>query len=194
MRPIMVEFTGTPEAGKTTVIKRLQKKLKEQGFKATVIQESAELVPPEFPKGTWDAHVWMRTITSSKIRHSLYLDTDIVLIDRGAIDAKLMGLKCLNSKQCSIEDFISYMSMFTPKLDPHYLIVLVANPETALLRRGGPGRIVNLDYVKEYNKLLYDFYETITVPKTLIETSLLSIDDVNSQVYEIINSLITARN
>ena len=67
MRPIMVEFTGTPEAGKTTVIERLQKQLEEQGFKVTVIQESAELVPPEFPKGSWDANVWMRTITHSKI-------------------------------------------------------------------------------------------------------------------------------
>lgn len=193
MRPIMVEFTGTPEAGKTTVIQRLQKKLEEQGFKVTVIQESAELVPPEFPKGVWDANVWMRTITHSKILHSIYLPSDIVLIDRGAIDAKFYGLKYFLSKQCTIDDYISYMSIFTPNLDPNFLIVLVANPETSIIRRGGPGRIVNLDYVKEYNKLLYSFYETVTVPKTLIETSLLSIDDVTSQVYEIINTKITAR-
>lgn len=193
MRPIMVEFTGTPEAGKTTVIKRLQKQLEEQGFKVTVIQESAELVPPELPKGSWDANVWMRYNTCSKLLHAIYMPVHIILVDRGSIDHQFFGLRFFKRGMCSLDDYISYMGVFTPNLNPDFLITLVTEPEVSLERRGGPGRLVNLDFLKEYNNLLYDFYETITVPKTLIETSNLSIDDVTSQVYEIIYSIIKAR-
>lgn len=193
MRPIMVEFTGTPEAGKTTVIERLQKSLEEQGFKVTVIQESAELKPSEFPKGSWDANLWMRHITCSEILKAMYLSTQIILIDRGSIDHEFFGLKFLKSNKCSIDEYISYMSLITPKLYPDYLIALVSAPEVSLSRRGGPGRIVNSEFLKDYNDLFYSFYETITVPKTLIETSNLSIDDVTSQVYKIIYSILKAR-
>jgi len=193
MRPIMVEFAGTPEAGKTTVIKRLQKKLEEQGLKVAVIQESAELAPPELPKGSWDANLWMRHITCSKILNSIYLSTQIVLIDRCAIDHQFWGLNFFKGNKCSIDEFISYMSLITPKLYPDYLIALVSNPEVSLIRRGGPGRIVNSEFLKNYNDLFYSFYKTITVPKTLIETSNLSVDDVTSQVSKIINSLLKAR-
>lgn len=193
MRPIMVEFTGTPEAGKTTVIQKLQTLLEEKGFKTTIIQESAELVPPEFPKGSWDANLWMRYITCSKILRAIYSSTQIVLIDRGAIDHQFFGLNFFKSNKCSSEEYISYMSLITPKLYPDYLIALISNPEVSLVRRGGPGRVVNYEFLKNYNDLFCYFYKTIPVPKTLIETSNLNIDDVTSQVYEIIFSTLKAR-
>ena len=193
MRPIMVEFTGTPEAGKTTVIQKLRKILEELNFKVHVIRESAELTPKELSKSSWDGTVWMRLITCSNILHSQYIPCDIVLIDRGAIDAKFYGLKYFKSNQCSIDDYISYMSMFTSKLNPNFLITLTANPEVALARKGGSGKIVNAEFLEEYNNLLHSFYETVTIPKTLIDTSSMSIDDVTSQALEVISTLIKAR-
>ena len=193
MRPIMIEFTGTPEAGKTTVISNLQKSLERQGLNVIVVQESAELQPAEFPKGNWDANWWMRYITCAKILHSSYIPCDIVIIDRGVIDLQFWGIKFLKSNSCSIEEFISYMSMFSSKLNPDFLIALTVNPETALKRRGGPGRIVNYEFLKDYNDLFHSFYSTITVPKNLIDTSNMTIDDVITQIENIINKLLEAR-
>ena len=194
MRPIMIEFTGTPEAGKTTVIHNLQKILEEQhNLKVAIIQESAELQPKEFTKGSWDANFWMRYITCANVLHSLYLPCDIVIIDRGVIDLQFFGVKFFKNKGCSTEEYISYMNMFPSKLYPDYLIALCCNPETALSRRGGPGRIVNFDFIKEYNELLHSFYETITIPKSLIDTSDKTVDEVVSQIHDIIYQLLKAR-
>lgn len=193
MRPIMIEFTGTPEAGKTTVINVLQNFLKERGLKVVIVRESAEVLPSEFSKVTWDATLWMRYITCANILHSIYIPCDIVIIDRGVIDLQFYGLKFLKDNSCSIEDYTSYMNMFPKKLNPNHLIALTVTPETALLRRGGPGRIVNSKFIKDYNDLFLSFYETITVPKTLIDTSNLTIDEVVSQIFNIISNLLEAR-
>ena len=193
MRPIMIEFTGTPEAGKTTVIHRLEQILSTQGFSVTIIQESAETQPIEFPKGSWDANFWMRYISCANILHALYIPCDIVIIDRGIIDLQFWGIKFLKNNSCTKEEYSSYMNMFPKKLIPDFLIGLSVTPETSLIRRGGPGRVVNLDFLKEYNDLFNSFYDSITVPKTLIDTSNLTVDEVVYKIYSIINKLIEAR-
>lgn len=65
-KPLMVEFTGTPEAGKTTAVRSDANKLQSLGYKVSVLQESAEnLTSQEIPKGTWDANLWMHYQTQS---------------------------------------------------------------------------------------------------------------------------------
>jgi len=44
MRPFIVEFLGTPEAGKTTSVKMLRRSLEEKGYKVGLVRESAEIV------------------------------------------------------------------------------------------------------------------------------------------------------
>lgn len=41
MRPFIVEFLGTPEAGKTTSVKMLRRSLEEKGYKVGLVRESA---------------------------------------------------------------------------------------------------------------------------------------------------------
>lgn len=48
MRPFIVEFVGTPEAGKTTSVKMLRRSLEEKGYKVGLVRESAEIVPDMF--------------------------------------------------------------------------------------------------------------------------------------------------
>ena len=47
--PLVVEFLGTPEAGKTTTIHRLEKVLSNK-YRTLINQESAELLPTVFKK------------------------------------------------------------------------------------------------------------------------------------------------
>lgn len=49
-KPFIVEFTGTPEAGKTTAIFYLYEKLSNLGYKVKVYPESAESTPVFFSK------------------------------------------------------------------------------------------------------------------------------------------------
>ena len=82
-KPFMVEFTGTPEAGKTTVITNVSNQLTALGYRVFVLKESAEKLPRQIPKGTWDANLWMHYQTMSGLLKAKYINADIVLIDRG---------------------------------------------------------------------------------------------------------------
>ena len=94
-RPFMVEFTGTPEAGKTTAIKNVANKLITAGYKVVTLQESAEKLPSEIPKGSWNANLWMHLQTTAEILRASYVDADIILLDRGLIDSDFYGKKFL---------------------------------------------------------------------------------------------------
>ena len=58
-RPLTIEFTGLPNSGKTTLIHNLANELQKRGFKVKIMQEDAELVPPEIPKKTWIRNTWI---------------------------------------------------------------------------------------------------------------------------------------
>lgn len=62
-KPFMVEFSGTPEAGKTTAIRVVANMLEEVGCTTLILNESAEKLPKEIPKGIFDANLWMHYIT-----------------------------------------------------------------------------------------------------------------------------------
>lgn len=100
-KPFMVEFTGTPEAGKTTSIRNVANKLLNEGYTVAILEESAERLPEEIPKGTWDANLWMHYQTQAGILRATYLEANVVLIDRGLIDSNFYGRKFLWENVCT---------------------------------------------------------------------------------------------
>ena len=113
-KPLMVEFTGTPEAGKTTAVRSVANKLLNLGYNVSILKESAENLPIEIPKGTWDANLWMHYQTQSGLIKASYFNSDIVLIDRGLIDSMFYGKKFLWEGKCTKKDlFRFYRSSFT---------------------------------------------------------------------------------
>ena len=67
MRPFIVEFVGTPEAGKTTSVKMLRRSLEEKGYKVGLVRESAEIVPDMFKTGSSKGNIWMTLKTAQKL-------------------------------------------------------------------------------------------------------------------------------
>lgn len=67
MRPFIVEFLGTPEAGKTTSVKMLRRSLEEKGYKVGLVRESAEIVPDMFKTGSSKGNIWMTLKTAQKL-------------------------------------------------------------------------------------------------------------------------------
>ena len=158
-KPFMVEFTGTPESGKTTAIKNLANKLITNGYEVTVLQESAEKLPIEIPKGSWDANLWMHLQTTSEILRASYLESDIILIDRGLLDSNFYGKKFLWEGIATKEQYEEFKKQFIEELFPNFLIALTVSPSTAIKRRGGAGRLVNETYISKYNEFFIRYYE-----------------------------------
>lgn len=58
-RPIIVEFSGLPNSGKTTLLKNIDKMCKDNDVKAIIMQEPAELFPTTIPKGSIEQNLWI---------------------------------------------------------------------------------------------------------------------------------------
>lgn len=88
-RPIVIEFCGSPKAGKTTCINSLSVFLKRNGFSVKVVQERASVCPisdklsPMF--NIWTSCMSLAGMIS--VLEDRYDTTDFLIFDRGLFDA-----------------------------------------------------------------------------------------------------------
>ena len=185
--PLTAEFFGTPESGKTTTIHRLEEVLSPK-YRTLINQESAEIVPNTFQKGSIEAHFWMKLNTIQKILEKQVSkeDYDVLLIDRGIVDTLFWdyyyGEKgMLTAKQISdIKNFFESIGINFPDI----VVFLMTTPEEALKRRGGEGHIVTMDFLEEYNLLLHSFIRTVKCPVFYMDTTNRSKDEVVESILE----------
>lgn len=188
--PFLVEFTGTPEAGKTTCIKTILNRFSENGISVQYIQESAEIVSySNIPKKSFEAHLSMRLKTIDKIINAKYENYDLVLIDRGLLDGIFYTMKFLvdnpnNYNEC--QKLIELLDCLKTKIAPNLLVIFKAQPETAIKRKGHEGSLVNLSFCKDFNTLLVSFQQSLSSPNVLINTDELSKKQVADIVYDLI--------
>jgi predicted NUDIX family phosphoesterase len=90
-RPIVLEFAGTPKAGKTTTISHIQAFLKRCGFRVKVVVERASICPIR-DKKHFNFNVWTACTTLAQILENTQEppgpeDPQILLLDRGLFDS-----------------------------------------------------------------------------------------------------------
>lgn len=188
--PFIVEFLGTPEAGKTTTIKRLEEELKEI-TNVSILQESAEIVPevfqsPEYKK-SMEAHLWMRfTMVAEMLRQQCSCENgDIILADRGIVDAFCWNYFFSEQKKLNNSTVLHFKRLIENICRmPNLIIYLTTTPEEAIRRRGGEGSIVTLDFVDTFQSALNSFLRYYTIPVFKLDTTLMSKEDVYSTIYE----------
>ena len=188
--PFMVEFTGSPEAGKTTCIQNLINRFNETNLKVHVIRESAEVVDKNIPKGSFESHLSMRLLTLNKIIEAKYNSSyDIVLIDRGLIDGVIFTLMFLiRNMDCFDEcsNLIDLLLSLKKSLLPDFLVILESSPDVSIKRKGHEGRLVNNDFIKNYNALLNAFEKNAQIPHCLIDTSFSTKIEITNVVFNYI--------
>ena len=185
-KPFMVEFSGTPEAGKTTTINTVANIMRNANYRVIVLRESAESLPDEIAKGTFQANMWMHFITQAGLLKAVHADADIALIDRGIVDSEFYGQKFLLEGGCSKDEYEEFERTFLQCLKPDLFITLMVTPEEAIKRRGGEGRLVNREYVRKYNEAYLKSFRTVQYPKELINTEMKEPCEVSKQVSDII--------
>ena len=185
-KPFMVEFSGTPEAGKTTTINTVANIMRNANYRVIVLRESAESLPDEIAKGTFQANMWMHFITQAGLLKAVHADADIALIDRGIVDSEFYGQKFLAEGGCSKDEYEEFERTFLQCLKPDLFITLMVTPEEAIKRRGGEGRLVNREYVRKYNEAYLKYFRTVQYPKELINTEMKEPSEVSKQVSDII--------
>ena len=177
-KPFIVEFTGTPEAGKTTVIKHLHERLIKLGYKVKIYPESAENSPSFFPKGCIEAKLWINfDITKHVLEAPHQTDYDIILFDRGTIDNIFwMHLDSIYNPEVSSKSHV--LKDILTNYYPDFLITLSIPVEETIKRRGGEGRLVTREFVTTYNRLFKCFINSLQINKVNIPTENKSIEEV----------------
>lgn len=177
-KPFIVEFTGTPEAGKTTVMHLLYNQLSEMGYNIKFYPESAENAPKIFPKGCIEENFWINFDTLNHVLEAQYLsDYDIIIFDRGAMDRILwIYLDCVYNSSIAYQK--SYLEDCFKKYPPDLLIAFYVSEDESIKRRGGEGRLVTKEFVSTYNGLLKTFINSLEINKVIISTDNNPIEEV----------------
>lgn len=198
--PLIIEFTGLPNSGKTTLIHNLTKILEEKGFKVKIMQEDAELVPKEIPKKTWIRNVWITFGQLQSLLEIPYLkDYDIVFLDRGFYDAVFWANFLYVQNVCSKEQSDSLLNILEKtndsfNLKPDVLFVVNVSVDESIRRRfamkGEKPLLTNLDFLNLYQDELNKFYDLVLSPIVYLDTTNMTITEVCSSAYEKIKHLI----
>lgn len=169
MRPIIIEFSGSPKSGKTSSIGSLQLFLKRNQFKVEVIQEKASICPVA-DKQNYTFNVW--TAYQSLVDMLAILDRksekpDVLIIDRGIFDAMcwfewLYKIKRLTKIQKDNIEQPLLMEEFTKQID--IIFTFESNPEVSLNREYAKlllepnqmGTIMNTQTLSEYREAIHN--------------------------------------
>lgn len=160
-RPIVIEFCGSPKAGKSSCIASLNIFLKRNGFKTTILTERASVCPipskhdPFFNIWTLCAAVTEMTRAMTVERNNI----DVILADRGIFDS-LSWFDWLNRRGFLDQETYSALKCFLSlkywrsKID--VIFVFTVSPDVSLEREYATlltrkfGSIMNRKVLSEY--------------------------------------------
>lgn len=142
-RPYVIEFTGTPRTGKTSIIKKLEEFFKKGGFKVFVIEEFTtstyykenlykklkneykNVVNTEIPK-----------YVNKQLDEALKRDSDIILIDRSLFDRCIWIDRLYLKGGISKEEVNNYYDKYIPliKKKINTVVATYCDSETSMKR------------------------------------------------------------
>lgn len=198
-RPIVIEFSGSPKAGKTSCINSLELFLKRNGFTVQIIQERAS-VCPVIDKQSPMFNIWTSCMSLAGLIGTLEGKTnkvDVLILDRGIFDALcwfewlVSTSKMDEAQRIAIENFI-LMEEFVKNIDIVFAFYVKPNisidREYAYLLTDKKGSIMNEKVLSEYLKAIHhtienkkDFFHKVFK----IDTSEKNQDEVGKEVTSI---------
>jgi len=186
----IIEFMGTPEAGKTTTIEIIKNKLEAQGKKVAVISEIYSRGPLKGMKNHTDLRIGVVVSIIKEIIETRHIGYDYILVDRGLYDRLFFNefdffrKKIDYSQRIERESFIDF-SIRNSIYNPDKVFVFMVDSEVSLFRRGGEGNFVTKENVLDFNKVLNDFSKFIPEDiKVEVETTNMSVDEVVEFIFK----------
>lgn len=184
----IIEFTGTPDAGKTTVITSVKKVLEEKKNKVILLGEANGLeLPPQELRGTLGYNEWVGENACNGILNALEQNPDIILVDRGIIDFRFWNFLYQKGGKATEEEVRALQSkeLFQDKrLIPDLLVAVTVSIDEAIKRN--PKLSSKREWVENHNSLFEEFYSSYRGTKSSLDTTTLSIEEVKEEVLKIL--------
>lgn len=161
-RPLVIEFAGTPKAGKTTCVNAIAKFFRRNEIPVHVVTERASLSPIS-NKHHLFFNAWTGVSSLAQLLEALERKSKIIIIDRGLFDA-LVWIDFLQTwhavtpeEVIKLENFF-LLEPWTSRID--IVVALSVDPTVAVEREFKdqitdlPGSIMNPDNLQGYNNSL----------------------------------------
>lgn len=195
-RPIVIEFSGSPKAGKTSCINSLELFLKRNGFRVKIIQERASVCPVS-DKQSPMFNLWTACTSLANLIGTLENknnNVDVLILDRGVFDSLcwfewlVFNRKMEEDQRRAAEKFF-VMDDIVKNID--IVFAFCVEPDISIEREYAnlltdkPGTIMNKRVLKEY---LNAMEVTINCKKKFfhkvfkIDTTTKNQDDVGREV------------
>src|ERR1051325_10881641 len=85
-RAFVMEFAGTPKAGKSTTVEAIRHFLTRYGFRVHLLTERAAVCPIPM-KGHLFFNTWCVASMLAELLANIETETDVIIVDRGLFDA-----------------------------------------------------------------------------------------------------------
>lgn len=147
-RPVIIELTGLPAAGKTSAAQLLTSRLQARGVSCEMIDEAAEHNPLQDQKCEWPFNVWSSCRTLMDLLEAKAATrADVIVVDRGLVDAQCWMLWFRLRREIDDDTYSAMRDFLRAPMwarDTSVVVELKVRFDTALRRRhGDTGRIFN---------------------------------------------------
>lgn len=153
--PIIIEFTGTPKSGKTTLVTHLQDIFSRCGIPVDKKRETAEYNPIQ-DKTIEEYNLWMIMELMKNTSEDLASkEPKIIIYDRGVLDRIPWIRTSVEDGSFPKEDVGAIEGLYATKFMQKYKPLtygFFTSPEISILRKGKPGRLVNETTLEMFNR------------------------------------------
>lgn len=172
--PYVIEFTGTPRTGKTSLINNLYDFFKKKGFKVDVLEEftsskkyKEEIYPLLKDKYKNIVNTEIPKYVLEQLNNSISNNPDIILIDRSLFDRLIWVDRLYLKDGMSNEEYNNYKEKYIPLIKRKINIIISTYTDslTSLKRDYNTNlsleqrKFLNEDNINEYNKSLLNMQE-----------------------------------
>lgn len=168
-KPYVIEFTGTPRTGKTSLINNLYDFFKKKGFSVMVLEEfttskkyKKEIYPLLKDKYKNVVNIEIPKYVLKQLEEAVLENPDIIIIDRSLFDRLIWVDRLMLKKGMSSKEYKDYKKLYVPLIRERIDIVIstYADSLTALKRDYNANlslerrNFLNVTNIDEYNKSL----------------------------------------
>lgn len=189
-RTIILEISGTPNSGKTTVLNKLSSLFSRKKIAHKILKESASecKIPNKLSPAF---NYWTGSRTMTKLWEALALTPHLIICERGLFDA-ICWLD-FHQRRDSIPN-VQFETIKNYYLNEdiykynRYVLEMVCSPETAVKREynindfNAGGTIVNTDIISQFNNAIIDCTNTFEHDFSQIDTLDTDSMDMNQTV------------
>lgn len=193
-KPYVIEFTGTPRTGKTTIIHILEEFFKKGGFTVKIVDEfttskyyKEEIYPNIKDKSVLYRNTLIPTYVKENIENAIKEYADIIIVDRGLYDRLIWIYRAKEREEITSTDYNNYVKEHLDDINVlEDIIISTYTDSTSAIKRDykahlslEPRTFLNKKNIDEYNNafnntldMINNIYSFDTTNESIRDTSI----------------------